>query len=208
MLWPDDESMRSRAMKVAIVEEGQGLKRKGLLSDVDISDLLDAAIVTERREDLLEATKQSLVQGLVAGVVLYRAIAHSEVDDDHGKIGLTVEILSERVWPKYRLKPKTITNQVLPRFKCVALFWAAFVASALKGEKTFPCSILDLPLFLAYADKYREQGELTRTPHSPRMLLQPGESVVIPHATLLPKVAALEFINFDVTLPRQLGKDG
>ena len=209
MLWPDDEAMRSRAMKVAIVEEGQSLSRRGLLSNIEISELLDAAVVTERRADLVDHTVNSLTQGLVTGIVLFRAISHADIEGDRGKIGLSIDIISERIWPKYRLRPKTITNQVLPRFRSVAPLWAAFVAEALKDERSFPCRVTKLPEFFAYAEEYRKKGEATRTPHSPRMLLQPGESVVIPYVDLLPKVH-LEFVNSDIpsTLPKHLGKDG
>lgn len=191
MLWPNDPTMRARAMRVWLIEEGKRLVREQALSTDQILDLIENAQTVEPRQTLHE--EQFFAEGLAVGAILFRAIAHREVQDDHGSIGKSIEVLTTAFWRKRRLQGKTFNNKVIPRLRCVSHLWAVFVADRLSGQTAFPCRQGDLPIFLSRAEKYRQRGESLRPPHSPRLFLMPGDTVVIPHTELLPEVNDLEF---------------
>lgn len=194
MLWPDDEEARERAMQAATVQFGRDLKRNGLLSADEISELAELAVDAPRPVDMIEAAKEQCVQGMVAGFILHRALAYKDFAPDKAAIGRNVKELSARLWPAWRLRPQTINNKVLPRFRPVAHFWAASVAGTLNGSRDFPCRRADLPIFLAIAEEYRKLGEATRLPHAPSTVLRAGECIAVPPSISLPKIT-LEFLK-------------
>lgn len=195
MLWPDDQTARQRAMASGILAHARELAAAGVDREDMLSGLAQFALDVDPPETIRERARPRFVEGLVAGLVVWRALALNEHDPGSAAISKSVGDIAQRVWPAWRLSPKSINNKVLPRFRAVVHLWCAYAGAALEGADTFPCRTRDLPPFLATAEAYRARGEATRLPHAPTTVLRPGDAVTLPPelARRLPAIA-LKFL--------------
>jgi hypothetical protein len=145
MLWPDDPAERARARASAFVQFGRDLMRRGMLPNDLIAQLADLAVDAPRPADLIEAAHNQFVRGMVSGIVVYRAIGYQRIDAKKAAITRNVEEMSKLFWRRYRLRPQTIHNTVLPTFRPVSHFWAAYVKAAFDEHYEFPCKVAGLP---------------------------------------------------------------
>jgi hypothetical protein len=191
MLWPHDPHARERAEQAAMAQFGRNLMTEGRLSRDLEQGLVHLAVEAPKPGDVQETAKLRFVEGCIAGYILDRAISWADFDPDKAAIQKTVEAISDKLWPQWRLRPRTIQNK-MTELRCVSHLWAAYVRDAMETETPFPCRSKELAMFLGTAEAYREWAERTRTPHSPSTVLRPGETVRLPAGLCVPKVE-LEF---------------
>lgn len=210
MLWPDDESWRTRALETSFIE----FNRPYL--DVFPAEILrdyskraaDALPVTTFQE---EVKKERFLRGVLVGGVLHGVIGALREDPDGATKGAIIDKCIEVAQrpkngkrPSWRISSSTFNNEIWPQFKSVAHFWAAYFAWCyyLKGSEyyfpkgNFPCRCSDLREFLSDAEAYRISGEAARTKQSRTPVLCAG------HAVVLPDCLGIEPSNFEFTFPQ------
>jgi hypothetical protein len=185
MLFPDDDAMRQRILADIMIElallSGRYPEASSPAERQDFFELIRSISPVSIKHG--EACKDAFMRGTIAGALLYEIVGCA----DPGKIGLGLaQKRIARRFGRERISSKTISNSVWPKFRCVAVYWAAYAALGAAGPH-IPCRPSDLGVFLAMADQFRELGENTRTPHSPEPLLRTGETIIIPPSIELPR---------------------
>ena len=135
MLWPNDKAKRDEAEHSAVMQESQNQLRNGTLPENFLRPFADLALDTQPPAQVQEAAKKPLVEGAIAGRIILTAIALRDIAPDEAAIGRSVELVSNALWPDWRLKPKTINNAVLPRFRPVAHFWAVYFNECIENSR-------------------------------------------------------------------------
>jgi hypothetical protein len=195
MLWPPTEPEnaihRARWVDGAIVAEA------ATMVDTLDHDLLRKAFMkaahTPPLADLQKAAGDRYGHGWVAGAILRIAVGDAALANGKAHkgdvIGFLVESYSEfHVKGQLHFTPsrKNIDNVVWPTFAPVAHFWAAWLIAYSSGNKTFPCKLDNLAIFLATAERFRQLGEATQTKQGP--ILKPGQALELPNGLELPEV--------------------
>ena len=133
MLWPDDVPMRRRAFLTVTTEYAMEVGSAGKLSAEMMEALLPLAAYSQPVRDVREQSKQRRVHGMIAGLVVYRALRL--VDRSQASSGASVKQLSE-VFKGLApgLDSKSLYNRKLKPFRSVAHFWAAYAESVIEGK--------------------------------------------------------------------------
>lgn len=183
MMFPDDPTLRADAIMEAFVRSG-----REHIDSMDPEMLRSYARLASEAPNTADVVRTvevggRWIAGTIAGGTLYHVLASG------GEMTLTEarQRVCARLKGVYQIEPKTIENDIWPRFKRVAHLWAAYNQTS-RRDPTFPCKPEDLPLFLAEAEKYRMDAERVRAKRAPRMLLEPGEAVCVPDDVTLPVV--------------------
>ncbi len=199
MLFPDDELTRQRAFNTCLVEFSRSCS--ATLPREVLESLFDIAADAPRLEDIQhEVKKKRVIWGTIAGRILVEAVGHSKLGAPF-TMKAAVEVATRafrhnshpgRSSQIIRVEPRTVANEIWPKFGPVAHYWAAWGELALDGKKDFPCHTDDLYEFLAFSEAYRRLGESIRlAPRSPKPILTPDLTVRLP-ATIESAVPKLD----------------
>ena len=193
MLWPDDARQRARYMALAGLEIMR--TRPGeIFSHEDLLKAIDVAILAPAREDIKAVWDKRNFQGMVAGLVLYRAVEFSQLNKKPVPLGKIYELVvngfkTERFKPlRIRLEAQTIKNDIWPRFRSVAHLWAASCfyifpdkleeqEHSLDLGRPFVCPQSELGRFLGISDSFWKEGKTLKADRASGPMLKEGESV-------------------------------
>jgi hypothetical protein len=190
MLWPNDPIARERGFEAATAVSIN--ERSHELTSEQLRFFLNFAVGCAPIKEIQEAAKAPFLRGFLAGIILRHVVFEVIVDPNSSKASMSwiIQHLSERIWPRERLRPQTIRNDLWSNFRCVSHFWAAYVEAGYSGiGREFPCRVDRLKEFLTMAEAFRLTGETTRTKRSPRPVLWPGETLRLPDDLDIPREA-------------------
>jgi hypothetical protein len=134
--------------------------------------------------------KTEFLWGTIAGRILWEAVFSAVMQEGASPIPEVKQSLAKEL-VKERVSQKHIDNVIWPRYRPVAHLWAArkIRHDAGREQKHFPCSIAELPTFLATAEELRDKGESLRLPRSPEAsILRKGDAIRLPDLVSLPGV--------------------
>lgn len=137
-------------------------------------------------------------------MVLHNMIGYSKLGLDEPKqklIKAAVETFKKNSSGGFlRITPGSFNNEIWPKFKSAAHFWAASVAINTLDNigGAFPCRPDELGRFLSDAEAYRIAGETTRTKQAATTILDPGVTIRLPDALKI-SPSELVFVPKSVT---------
>lgn len=177
MLWPDDEASRLAAMRSSAVEFFSPTTR-----DMD-PDEIEAFVEMAREAPPIRMMRQEAAirfrRGVVAGLVLRECVGHVSVGKEVKLSSVFDRLVGEE--KVFGLTKKIFDNDLWPKFRPVAHFWASYVASSMDDyDRAVPCAPDRLKEFLEVSEGYRVLGEQCRTKQSPKPLIGPGEAIRLP----------------------------
>ncbi len=185
MLFPDLEYEREQACNAALVEFGiQDLNLKAAFTE----EILDISAKTLPLSVIKELAKDRFIKGMIVGYVLHNQIGYIALGDYEKSKQVLIDEAT-RIFQKtgkggyLRVTKSTFNNDIWPKFRCVAHFWAACVSvNLIEGYPcgAFPCRVDALPRFLADAEAYRLMGEATRPRQGTANILDQKETVKLP----------------------------
>ncbi len=192
MLWPSDETARGRALHAFAVDF---MRRNRDWQDGELGfDPFDFAAAATPLPEMSRAAENPFVYGFIAGSVLLETVSKIGLRLEDASIGTSIETVSNRFWPKWRVLPKTINNKVWPEYKCVSHFWAAYIFDTIKREDTvFPCHYTKIADFLSIAEAFRDFGETLRAHKAPQPILPVGGAMRLPFEVTKAKIAFQTF---------------
>lgn len=172
MLWPSDEIARNESIKTSEVEYAAPLARYAP-EYVDIfAGMAKEAFPLPFMQQL---AGKPFERGTIAGLVLRECV---------GRLSMGQDVkLSEAFKDNSHgfLTKKVFDNDVWPKFRPVAHFYAAWVDELLdEQDGIFPCKLSRMRIFLETAESYREAAENLRTKQSPKPILASGEAFRLP----------------------------
>jgi hypothetical protein len=183
MLWPsendEDEEQRRRAFNRSAVEYYKEL------NEIDKADLFALADAAHPLEAIRPSAVKPFLHGRIAGTVLHNVLDLIACDPDNASLGKAIEMalpsatqLSSSTF-NCTISSSTFNHTIWRKFRCVAHLWAAYSSRAMfHDQRDFPCTVGDLPAFLADAEGYRVRGESQRTKQSPKnAILLAGETI-------------------------------
>jgi hypothetical protein len=183
MLWPGETEAQGQAFERSVVEIVKpGFGALPATVNADLFALADAAYPLPAIQ--ARATKPHL-HGMIAGKVLNNLLALITCDPDNASMAKAIEMalptakqLSSSTF-NCTISSSTFNHTIWPKFRCVAHLWAAYLSRVMFDDRRdFPCSVGDLPAFLADAEGYRVMGESRKTKQSPKNTILPaGETI-------------------------------
>jgi hypothetical protein len=197
MLWPDDPEMQDNAIRSAFVELSYSIVDQ--LSPQQKSEVISVAReALPIRTLMAEVKKSRFIKGVIVGSVLHGILVKLSLDPENASkksiITACIAPFQETKNSGYlRISEKTFDNDVWPRFKSVAHFWAAaFKAQKFDGGRAFPCDLANLAAFLSDAEFYRLEGERARTWKAKEPILREGDAIMLPKSLGI-KPSVLDF---------------
>lgn len=201
MLWPHDETKREEYLKTANIEairDNIGLQLATVgpgasvpLTAGELFELSESMRSTKLLSDVQAEAKGAFLHGLTAGYIAAYVLKWSAIDSDRAGIqNAKVEAL-KRIEKSGGnglpvISSRTIDNWILPKYRPVAHFWAAYCLAAEDDHSVaFPCRADDIAIFLAKAEHLRQLGENFRPKQSPNSLFI-SDMVRVPHDVHLP----------------------
>ena len=154
---------------------GKDLARAGKLappSPEHIGPILAFATDALPLKVIHDRVRQPFMHGCAAGLLLLRAATHASIPQ-HFKLS----DIKHDIAGTFTVSVSTVDNTIWPAFRPVAHLFAAYLVRALEGETTFPCRLVELPLFLARAEDFRSRGEAIFPPRRSDPMLRPGEAL-------------------------------
>lgn len=181
MLWPgendEDEEQRRRALDRSEVEYCQDKE----LNEIDKAGLFARADAAYPLPALQPHAVKPYYHGMFAGNVLHNVLGLIACDPDNASLGNAIEMALLAFPPGKQLSKATFNKTIWPKFRCVAHLWAAYFSrSVFDDRRPFPCTLDDLPAFLADAEGYRVMGETRKTKQSRETILRAGEIIRLP----------------------------
>lgn len=180
MLWPDDAETRERAMNAALREIGERF-----IGDMDIETARWYARLAKTGPvlaDVLSEIGDRVWHGSFAGrialeaIVLNNAGQTTSLETIRRKLADDMKV-QKRDAGGYQIEPQTLANTSGPiaKFRPVAHLWAAHIWNRIHGQKTFPCTVRELPSFHGLAEAICDLGEATKLRHSKGTIFKPEE---------------------------------
>lgn len=174
MLWPADEGTRQAMLNIATIEllllSGNHPQPETPSERAAFFRLIrDTPGLASKSEEI----KSAFRDGMIAGAILLEAL-------NKPKPTATIKKRIARAFVgEQRVSVSTIDNRIWRDYRCVAAYWAAYLALDVQSG-VIPCRAADLPRFLALADDFRRRGEVARSnPKSPETLLRAGETIAV-----------------------------
>jgi hypothetical protein len=201
MLWPGekDDEQRHRACDRSVVEYFK--RRNEELTETDKADLFALADAAHPLPAIQAAARKPFLHGMIAGNVLHNVVGLIACcGQDNVSLGKAIRMA---VPPGKQLSVSTFNSTVWPKFRCVAHLWAAYYRRALFDARgVFPCTLDDLPAFLADAEGYRILGESWKIKQSP----EPAILLAFETIRFLPEGPAIEptDLRFEMESGRKL----
>jgi hypothetical protein len=181
MLWPgeagEERQRRCQAFDRAVVEIFR--PAFGALTETLKADLFALADEAHPLEAIRPWARKPFLHGLIAGTVLNNLLGLIACDQDNASLGKAIEMVLLAFPPGSQLSSATFNKTIWPKYRCVAHLWAAYSSRAMFHDRgDFPCTVGDLPAFLADAEGYRVMGESRKTKQSPKnTILLAGETI-------------------------------
>jgi hypothetical protein len=197
MLHPDDEVARSEICTTGAVRFVD--KHRALLPDGFFRDFYSVASNATPVSMIQTSSRKPYWRGMVAGCMLHHALGSRMTGLKGDALAFAAKELSRRFGSGYSVQ----TNYTIWRkYKKVSHYWAAYISisSGLSSDtapSSFPCTVDQLPGFLAAAEYFCAVGAKTKLWKSPkRTVLTRGQSVRIPSRIQLPTLVGLPQIFF------------
>jgi hypothetical protein len=126
--------------------------------------------------------KVRVYRGLIGGSVVIDMIEDKNLQLE-AAIGKWTEHFEKKGIASF--KRGTFRTTVWPHLRHVGHLWAAYVLKPRWGGSAFPCSIVELPMFLAQAEAVRHLGETRRLARQnlQSTLLDPTRTLTVPDKT-------------------------
>ena len=195
MLFPHDKKAQNEAFEISITDIKTSYLSKNIKSGeirsvkkTVILDLLETLQTGKPLQTLQDETVQPYKWGVATGAILFKFISESSVSAQKPLIGELVKDQAKSI----NVSEKTFNNRIFPRYKPVAHLWASYLDTAWRGDKAFPCRLINLEFFLALAEAYRIQGETLIPRYSKNPFLDPKKTWKVPKKIHLPHIS-LEF---------------
>lgn len=174
MLWPDDDLGRQLWWRACVLEENSS--RVDDLPEDLLRQFAKDALTIPRLEDLRKRALKRELHGALAGLVVLEAVVMKET------LGVVRGAICDRLCGIIQVRPNTINNEIMPRFRSVAHLWGAYALRRDLNDGIFPCRISELRTFLATAEAIRVAGEKAKAPKANSTVLRAGEAVLLPDA--------------------------
>jgi hypothetical protein len=195
MLWPHDERQRESAGSTALATWfSDNLPRTDFLTlePTDAGDLMRWLTRTTPPDQVEEAAKQPFVRGIVAGIIFLQALEAKATRRNRNLQQIKADVREQlsSIAPFEKLASSTLETYVWGRYSPVVHFWGAFIRKgfdsvAAKTGAVFPCTLADLPDFLATSEAFRVAGEQCKL-RSDRTLLDPSRTWRVPGGLPIP----------------------
>jgi hypothetical protein len=206
MLWPNDPAARSLACDAAVsasLEEEISQVPRDILEDLASwrAGVFPLKFVHEKIKN------GPFLEGYIAGKAFHDLIALLLIAPQRASWEAAIARVTRPFYPRKddprpphltrRISSKTFHNEVWPRFRPVAHFWAATVFAYENGEsREFPCAGQDLQTYLARSEFFRREGESRRSNlRSGDTILDARETVKIPNSLDVPQI----IIDFELS---------
>ena len=189
MLWPDDEGMRQKALAAIAIElMFQSGNHPQPATPAERKEFMTLIRTVPTIADYEGPQKTGYKRGMIAGSLLYQAVASAGRDPDNVEFGEIKKRLASRFDATDHVSLSTVDNTIWPAYRCVAAYWAAYIGQGERADDApIPCAPAALGEFLKLADHFRIRGEAIRPRQSSEgMLLRQGETVMVPAGITLP----------------------
>lgn len=197
MLYPGDAEGRERAFGAARVQhiicETERMGREGWECDYDTFILvLKFAAKYPPLEQIQEDLKPRMLKGATAGHLLREYIGRSAIMRP-GSARSSMSAIKKEISGysgAMKFSSSTVDNVIWPEYRSVSHLWAAWVEIKLNGGDVgaSPCTIEELPQFLATARMFQDIGCVTTPRQSNKgMLLDEERLWCIPRDLELPE---------------------
>ncbi len=190
MLWPDNPDKLAGALQAIEVRHLTDREQWLPAASADeMSAFVRLVQSVPRMDDLASDAQEAMRRGTVAGFILLNAVGLIVASPERANLSSLKKKIAEGMQKKFkrRVSEKTIDNAILPAFRPVAPYWAAWLMTWSPPGR-FPCSPADLGSFLGTAEALRRLGETLRTPQSPATILQAGAAIIPDPSIPIPRV--------------------
>lgn len=185
MIYPDSEDDREQVLNAAKIEFA--LENRWAFDDCS-TELLALSARTLPLTNLQQNAKDWFVKGMIVGMVLHNQIANHCIGNTSATKGKLIRDATN-IFEKssnggiIRVSPKTFNNNIWPRYRSVAHYWAASYSAGVIDDYpngAFPCRLDRLAKFLADAEAYRLKAEATVPKQASSSILDPAETLKLP----------------------------